>query len=402
MDRIAIIGSGLGGIGTAKALRAKGFDGSLTVIGDETHEAYDRPPLSKHVLLGLADQVPLPVDWAELAAELRSGETACGLAPAGSGWRVRVDGGDDVLADRVVVATGARPVTLPTLDAHPNVFTLRSLDDALALRSVLRRRIDVVVLGAGWIGAEVASSAAEIGCAVRVIEPESVPVARSLGPDLGRHLVPWYAESGVELLLGRRVVAATEQDVELDDGTRLPASVIVVGVGVAPSTEWLSGSAVERDARGGIVVDEYLRSVTADGVYALGDCASYPSRRYATRLRPEHWTNAQQAGEAVAANLLDAPTRYDPVPYFWSKQFGRMVQFSGHHGPGDEVILRGDPSEQKWSACWVRAGQPTAVLAVNRPRDVIDARQLLADGARFDATLLADPETPLRECVVAS
>jgi 3-phenylpropionate/trans-cinnamate dioxygenase ferredoxin reductase subunit len=290
---------------------------------------------------------------------------------------------------------------VPGLSAHPNVFTLRSLDDAHALRAVLRRNVDVVVLGAGWVGAEVASSAADIGCAVRVVEPQAAPVSRSLGLAVGQQLVPWYSESGVELLLDRRVVGASGREVRLDDGGVLPADVIVIGVGVVPSTEWLAGGPVELDAAGGIVVDEFLQSVTARAVYALGDCASYPSRRYATRLRPEHWTNAKLAGDTVAGNVLGTPTSHDPVPYFWSKQFGRMLQYSGHHAADDEVVWRGDPSGQRWSACWLRDGQPTAVLAVNRPRDVADARRLLPDGATFDVALLADPDTPLSECLAA-
>jgi 3-phenylpropionate/trans-cinnamate dioxygenase ferredoxin reductase subunit len=343
MDKIVIVGAGLGGVTAAKALRARGFEGSLVVIGDETHDVYDRPPLSKHVLLGLADHVRLPVNWADLAVHLRSGETACGLSPAGSGWNVWLESGDEVPADRVIVATGARPIAVPGLSAHPNVFTLRSLDDAHALRAELRRNIGVVVIGAGWIGAEVASSAAEIGCSVRVVEPEAAPASRSLGLAVGGQLVPWYAESGVELLLSRRVVGATDREVELDDGSRLPADVIVVGVGVAPSTEWLSKSAVELDARGGIVVDEFLQCVSAGGVYALGDCASYPSRRYSTRLRPEHWTNAQVAGSTVAASVLGAQTAHDPVPYVWSQQFGRMVQYAGHHEAEDKSYGGGIP-----------------------------------------------------------
>jgi 3-phenylpropionate/trans-cinnamate dioxygenase ferredoxin reductase subunit len=400
MDNVVVVGAGLGGITAAKALRCQGFVGSLAVIGDETHDAYDRPPLSKHVLLGAADRVPLAVDWAELGVQPRFGEAARGLAQEGLGWRVRLASGDEVSGDRVVVATGARPVTASGLDAHPNVFTLRTLDDAHALRSALRRKIDVVVLGAGWIGAEVASSAAEIGCVVRVVEPQAAPVWRSLGQAVGRHLVPWYAEAGVELLLGRRVVGASEREVELNDGSRLPADVVVVGAGVAPSTQWLTASPVELDPRGGIVVDEFLESVSARGVYALGDCASYPSRRYGTRLRPEHWTNAKQAGQTVAANVLGGRTSHDPVPYFWSKQFGRMLQYSGHHDAAGELVFRGDPADRRWSACWLRDGQPTAILAVNRPRDVIDARRLLAGAARFDVSLLTDPETPLAECVI--
>jgi 3-phenylpropionate/trans-cinnamate dioxygenase ferredoxin reductase subunit len=370
------------------------------VIGDEIHEAYDRTPLSKHVLLGAADRVPLPVDWAELGVQPRLGETACDLAPEGSGWRVRLAGGGDVLGDGVVAATGAHPLTAPGLDGHPNVFALRSLDDAYALRSALRRKIDVVVLGAGWIGAEVASSAAEIGCVVRVVEPQAAPVWRSLGQTVGRHLVPWYAEAGVELLLGRRVVGASEREVELDDGSRLAADVVVVGAGVAPSTEWLSGSPVELDPRGGSWWTSSWRAYRRAGCTRSATAPSYPSRRYGTRLRPEHWTNAQQAGETVAANVLGGQASHDPVPYFWSKQVGRMLQYSGHHDAVDELVLRGDPADRRWSACWLRAGQPTAVLAVNRPRDVIDARRLLAGEAKLDVSLLTDPETPLAQCVV--
>lgn len=399
MDKIVVVGAGLGGITCAKALRSRGFQGLLALIGDET-DAYDRPPLSKNVLLGAADRVPLPVDWGELAVEPHFGETACGLVSDGSGWRAKLTSGDAVTGDRVVVATGAHPVTVPGLDAHPNVFTLRSLDDAHALRAMLRRRIDVVVLGAGWLGAEVAWSARELGCVVRVVEPHSVPAWGPLGQAVGRHLVPWYAEAGVELLLGRRAVSSSEREVRLDDGSRLPADVVIVGAGVVPNTEWLSGSPVELDSRGGIVVDEFLESVSARGVYALGDCASYPSRRYGTRLRPEHWTNAQQAGQTVAANVLGAQTSHDPVPYFWSKQFGRMLQYAGHHHPADELVLRGDPAEHHWSACWLRDGQPTALLAVNRPRDVVEARRLLVGEARFDVSLLNDPDTPLALCVV--
>lgn len=402
MDKVVVVGAGLGGIGTVKALRARGFPGSLTVIGDETHEAYDRPPLSKDVLLGLVDRCPVPVDWVELGVDLRCGEAAAGLESTRDGWAVRLSSGAEVPADRVVVATGARPVTLPSLAEHWNVFTLRSLDDAHALRGALGRRIDVLVIGAGWIGAEVASSAVELGCSVRVVDPAASPVSRSLGAEVGSRLIPWYAEVGAELLLGRTVTRAAGDQVELDDGTTLPAQVIVVGVGVVPSTQWLRGSAVELDPSGGVVVNEHLESMTAAGVYALGDCASYPSRRYAKRLRPEHWTNAQQAGSIVADNVLGDRKPYDPVPYFWSKQFGRMLQYAGHHEPGDEVVWRGDPTDRRWSVCWIRDGVPVAVLAVNRPRDLVDARRFLAMDAEFDMSALADPARPLSDCVATA
>jgi NADPH-dependent 2,4-dienoyl-CoA reductase/sulfur reductase-like enzyme len=355
--------------------------------------------LSKDVLLGTAADPLLPVEWAGLDVDVRTGATARELICDDGTWVVRVEGGDNLRADRVVVATGARPVRLPGFAAHPYVFTLRTLDDAHGLRAVLRRGLDVVVVGAGWIGAEVASSTASIGCAVRVVEPGETPLPSALDAAVGKSLVPWYHEAGVDLILGRRVVGAGDRDVELDDGGRLPADVVVVGVGVVPATDWLTGSTVKLDDRGAVVVDEFLESVSARGIYAIGDCASYPSRRYETRLRPEHWTNAQQSGLAVAATALGGSTAYDPVPYFWSKQFGNILQYVGHHLPGDQLVWRGDPANRAWTTCWLRNGQPTALLAVNRPRDVMDARRLLAERATFDLSLLADELTPIARCV---
>lgn len=399
MDKIVVVGAGLGGVTTVKALRGREYGGEIVVIGDETHPAYDRPPLSKDVLLGMVDHPALPVDWSELDVDLRLGRLATDLEIDDLACTVHLDDGSAVPADSVLAATGSRPVELPCLGAHPHVCLLRTLDDALRLRGELRGHLDVVVLGAGWIGAEVASSAASLGCAVTVVEAENTPLSRALGPDVGVQLAAWYSESGVALLLGRRVVGAGMNEVELDDGERLRADVVVVGVGVTPATDWLTRSGIELDGRGAVAVDSNLRSSTTHRVYAIGDCASYPSRRYGKRLRPEHWTNAQQAATVVAANVLGGSVSYDPVPYFWSKQFDRMLQYAGHHEPDDELVWRGDPSDRRWSVCWLKNGQPTAVFAVNRPRDIANARRLLYQGATFDVALLTDPANSLAECI---
>ncbi|MCU1644341.1 MAG: oxidoreductase [Nocardia sp.] len=399
MDSVVVVGAGLGGVSTAKALRTKGFRGTLTLLGDESEAPYDRPPLSKDVLLGTIDHQPLALDAERFGIDLRAGVEAVGLARAGDRWAVRCGNGEEIRADRVVIATGAHPIKLRALDAHPNVYSLRTLQDAHGLRGVLRRPMDVVVIGAGWIGAEVASAAAAIGCTVHVVDRETAPQSGTFGSEVGRRFLPWYGEAGVELLLGRQVVNTGARHIELDDGTVVPAEVIVSGVGVAPSTSWLNSASIELDRRGAVLVDRYLESISAPGVYAVGDCASYPTDRYSTRLRPEHWTNAQQSGAAAAANTLGHATAYDPVPYFWSKQFGRMLQYVGHHDHQDTLVWRSDPANPDWSAYWVRRGQPTAFLAVNRPREVVDVRRLLAQSAPFDLARLADEANPVATCV---
>lgn len=392
-----VVGAGLSGANVASRLRKLGYQGDIILIGDEERETYDRPPLSKEVLLTAGEHPRLPFDWTSLRVDLRLGIEAKALRRDRAGWMAETTGGE-IHAGRVVVATGARPRPLGVATTHRSVLLLRTLDDALALRARLKRHADVVVIGAGWIGAEVASSAAELGCHVTVIEAQAAPFARSLGVRVGVRMAEWYEQAGVRLILGANVTGLAPGAVELASGERLPADVIVVGIGVMPNTDWLRG-AVDMDAQGGVLVDSRLQA-TAPGVYAVGDCASYISRRYACRLRPEHWTNAQQSAQSVASTLLGADELYDPVPYVWSKQFGRMVQYAGHHGPGDELIWRAEDREAGWLACWVRAGVLKAVLACGRPRDAADARRLLALGATVDVPRLTDPSVPLRDCSV--
>ncbi|WP_300602936.1 FAD-dependent oxidoreductase [Trebonia sp.] len=390
-ERTLVTGAGLAGLRTVQALRERGYAGRITLIGAEDRPPYDRPPLSKRVLTDGVDP-SLHADFAALGVDFRPGETATGLAEAAV-----VTNRGTYPFDRLVLATGAVPVALP--GPGPQRF-LRTLDDALALRGLLRPGLRLAIVGAGWIGAELATAAAAAGCRVTVIEAGQAPLAAALGPQAGARTAPWYERAGVELRTGTAVESVQRGGLALAGGGWLAADEVVTAVGVRPAVGWLAGSGLLLD--NGVAVDSCLRA-SLPGVYAAGDCAAFESVRFGRRLRVEHWDNALRAPEVLAANVLGGRQMYDPVPYFWSEQFGRMVQYTGHHDRADRLIWRGDPQAATWSACWlsgaVRAGaRLTAVLAVDRPRDPLQARRLIADGAEVDATRLTDPAIPLKDC----
>jgi 3-phenylpropionate/trans-cinnamate dioxygenase ferredoxin reductase subunit len=273
---------------------------------------------------------------------------------------------------------------------------LRTIDDALTLRARLVPGARIVIVGAGWIGAEVATAAAKAGCAVTVVEAADAPLAGAL--PVGHHTIPWYAEAGVELRLGAMVGTVDPGGLTLVTGEKIAADVVVSGVGVRPAVEWLNGSAVALD--NGVLVDEYLRT-TLPNVVAVGDCANWWSRRFGRRMRIEHWDNALHAPDTAAAALLGEAAIYDPVPYFWSEQFGRMVQYAGHHADS-YVLQRGDPRGEKWAACWLTStNRLSAILTVDRPRDLLQGRRLIESGQRVDPVRLADPGVTLRDCTVS-
>ena len=395
-----IVGAGMAGVQTAVELRRQGWRGGIALLGDEPHPPYDRPPLSKAVLLGAAGgEAPVDlrfdVDFEALGVDLRLGVRAQALRAA---EREVVTDAGAVPYDRLVLATGAYAVALPGTAGLPDVYPLRTLDDAAALRPVLDEHRQVVVVGAGWIGAEFATAARQAGCAVTVVEAADRPLAGALPASVTAHMRGWYAEAGVELLTGTPVAAAEPGEVVLADGTRLPAEAVVVGVGARPATGWLGGSAVDLDETGAVLADDRLRT-TADGVLAVGDCASFPSARYGERLLVHHWDNAVQGPRTAAANVLGGDEPYDPVPYFWSEQFGRFVQYAGHHTAADTMLLRGDPATPSWSVLWLRAGVLVALLAVDRPRDLAQARKLITRSAAVDPALAADPAVLLKSAV---
>ncbi|MEE1793183.1 FAD-dependent oxidoreductase [Streptomyces sp. BE308] len=395
--RVVVVGAGMAGVQTAVALRERGFTGPVVLIGAEPHQPYDRPPLSKAVLLGKAEDSAFDIDFEALDITLRLGVDVSGLRP-GAHELDTPDG--PVPYDALVIATGAEPVRLPGSEGVPGVHLLRTLDDAARLRPVLERQHDVVVVGAGWIGAEFATAARTAGCAVTVVEAAERPLAGALPAEVAAPMADWYAESGAELLTGARVSRVEPGAVTLADGRVLPAGAVVVGIGARPSTGWLAGSGIALGPDGSVTADSALRTSLPD-VYAVGDCASFPSARYGARLLVHHWDNALQGPRTVAADIaaLDGDGRpgvYDPVPYFWSEQFGRFVQYAGHHAHADALLWRGDPADPAWSVCWLRDNALVAVLAVGRPRDLAQGRKLIESGAALDPARVADPSVPLK------
>jgi 3-phenylpropionate/trans-cinnamate dioxygenase ferredoxin reductase subunit len=391
--RVVVVGAGMAGVQTAVALREQGFEGTVTLIGAEPHQPYDRPPLSKAVLLGKAEGSAFDVDFEALGIELRLGLDALGVRP--EAHELDTEAGS-VPYDVLVLATGAEPIRLPGTEGVPGVHLLRTLDDAERLRPVLARQHDIVVVGAGWIGAEFATAAREAGCAVTVVEAADRPLAGALPAEVAAPMSSWYADAGAVLRTNARVERVEPGAVVLDDGSRVAAGAVVVGIGARPATAWLAGSGIELGAHHEVVADDRLRTSAPD-VYAVGDCASFPSGRYGERLLVHHWDNALQGPRTVAADILgETPTVYDPVPYFWSEQFGRFVQYAGHHASADTTLWRGEPSGPAWTVCWLRENRLVALLAVGRPRDLAQGRRLIDAGTPMNPELLTDPARPLK------
>jgi len=389
ISRVIVAGGGLAGLRTVEALRGRRYGGAITLVGAEPHAPYDRPPLSKQLLAGAVDDTTLDADFGALGVEFRVAEAAVGLADG-----VLMTDRGAYPFDRLVVATGAVPAVLPGDGAQR---FLRTIDDARSLRDLLRPGLRLAVAGAGWIGAELATAAAARGCQVTVVEAGQAPLAAAIGTQAGAQTQRWYAEADVDLRLGTAVESVHPGGLVLAGGSYLAADEIVTAVGVRPAVAWLTECGI--GLHNGVAVDEGLHSSMAD-VFAVGDCAAFWSRRYGRRLRVEHWDNALRAPEVVAANVLGESEVYDPVPYFWSEQFGRMVQYIGHYEAADRMVWRGDPAGQRWSTCWLAGDRLAAVLAVDRPRDLAQGRRVVASGAPVDQDRLADPDIPLPDAII--
>lgn len=396
---VVVVGASLAGLRAAQELREGKFAGSLVMVGEEVHPPYDRPPLSKQVLAGswpperavLADLDRM----SELGVDLRLGHRAVAL-DAGA-RRVTLDDGSVLEGDGVVIATGARPRRLPGTGAHHGAV-LRTLDDCERLRAAVLAAgpgCRVVVVGAGFIGSEVAATCAGLGCAVTVLEALPVPLAPAVGGLVGEALGALHLRHGVALRSGVAVEAVREPasaggaayEVEVDGGEVLPADVVVVGIGVVPNVEWMDGSGLE--IGNGVVCDEAL--FAADGVVCAGDLCRWTWRHLGEEqsLRIEHWEVASQMGTAAARSLLagrDLAEPFDPVPYFWSDQYGLRIQVLGRPDPADEVAVvdgRLDADDGKFVAVYGRRGRLSGVLAVSRPRQLMAFRPLLVAGATF-------------------
>lgn len=392
---IAIVGASLAGIRAAETLRRDGYDGAITLIGDEPHKPYDRPPLSKQFLAGVGDdsRIALIADdaLAALDLDLRLGLRAVALdAPTRT---VHLADGTETSFDGVLIATGATPRMLAGMVAMPGVFTLRTIDDARSLRTAFDaspRR--VVVIGAGFIGAEVAATARGRNLHVTLIEALPVPLGRVLGSDMGNLMADIHREHGVDLRLGVGVDgidgAGRVERVRLSDGSSVEADVVVVGVGVAPNTGWLEGSGLTID--NGVVCD--ATTLAAPGITAAGDVARWYNPRFDETARVEHWDHAIEMAAHAARRLLVADedaTPFAPVPFFWSDQYDRKIQLAGRSRHDDIVrVVTGSLDERRFAAIYGRGDKIVAVLGMNRPRHVMQYRQLIASGASWDEALV--------------
>ncbi|WP_328429279.1 NAD(P)/FAD-dependent oxidoreductase [Streptomyces sp. NBC_00443] len=383
MRTVAVVGASLAGLSAARSLRKQGFDGRLVVIGDELHRPYDRPPLSKEFLAGTLGETELALetDDEDLRAEWLLGSRAVGLDRTER--TVRLADGHQVRADGVVLATGAAARTLPGSEGLSGVHTLRTLDDARALRDELARGGRLVVIGGGFIGAEVASTAYTLGLEVTVVEVAPTPLAGPLGETMGAVVSALHADHGVRLLCGvgvKGLSGETRVDaVLLEDGRSLPADIVVVGVGAIPCVQWLDGSGVELD--NGVKCGADGRTSLA-GVVAVGDCANWYDPRAGFHRRVEHWTGARERPDAAVATLLArgavAPGVPRP-PYFWSDQYGVKIQFAGHAAGADSVTVEAGAADNRdVLAVYRRAGDPVAVLGMNQPRLFTRWRKQLA------------------------
>ncbi|MGQ0629487.1 MAG: NAD(P)/FAD-dependent oxidoreductase [Sporichthyaceae bacterium] len=389
LGHVVVVGGGLAAARSCEQLREQGHTGAITLVTAEAHLPYDRPPLSKDVLLGAVDASTLNIDYAALEVDVRVGVRATGLRVADRVLEIHTeDGGPGEIAyDGLVLATGAEPIRLP---GDGEQLVLRTIDDALALRERLVPGARVVVIGASWIGAEVATSARTRGAQVTCVELDALPLARLLGDEVGARVLQWW--EGIDLRLGTAVREVTAAGVELADGTVLPADVVVTGVGVRPAVGWLASSGLEIE--GGVVTDEWLRA--APGVVAAGDVAVWWSRRYGRRMRVEHWDDAASAPSVAVAALLSEDvaeiTPHDPILYFWSDQLGHKLQYVGHHGPGDTLVWRNRPNGS-WTAVWLDATHRlSAALIADLPRENAQAQMALMRAVVLDPALLADPD----------
>jgi 3-phenylpropionate/trans-cinnamate dioxygenase ferredoxin reductase subunit len=376
-----IVGGGLAGARAAEELRSAGFDGRVVLVAGEPALPYERPPLSKSYLAGESPAEDAQVHdkgfYAEQEIELLTSTRAAALDTAAR--TVSLPDGSELGYDRLLLATGAVPRRPPIGDAR----VLRSFADADALKAAIRPGTRVVIVGAGWIGCEVAATARGLGAEVTLIEQGSAPLERVLGPRLGAFFADLHRSHGVELLANSGVASIDGGAVRLAAGRTLDSDLVLLGVGVAPDTALAEAAGLDIDD--GIVTDELLRT-SAPGVFAAGDVASAWHPRYGRRVRVEHWDNAQAQGAAAARSMLDLGEPYDKVPYFFSDQYDLGLEYVGLHDPADEVVIRGSLDEARFQAFWIGPdGRVTAGMHVNDWDAIEPIRTLVDQRADRDA-----------------
>lgn len=392
---VLIVGASLAGSETAQGLRSRGFDGAITLVGAEAQLPYDRPPLSKSFLTGTTgceDLLLRPAaSYDTLGVDLRLGERAVDVDPLKQ--YVSFRGGGRIRYDTLVIATGARARPLRAAAALDGVHVLRTVDDAVAIGRALRLASRVVIVGGGFIGAEVAASAHCLGVPVTILEALAVPLARGVGPEMGAVLGRLHTERGVDLRCGVEVTGfigdTKVEGVQLSTGVVVDADLVVVGVGAIPETGWLSRSTL--DVRDGVLCDAHLRSVTAKNIFAVGDVARWPSARYGVDLRLEHWTSAKAQAMHVADHLTGGVRRFDVVPYVWSDQYEHIIQIAGRCSAGDRVeIVNGSVDEFQFVALYTRGPHLVGAMGLDSKRALLKVRQVLVrNGSPEDARVAA-------------
>jgi 3-phenylpropionate/trans-cinnamate dioxygenase ferredoxin reductase subunit len=406
-ETFVIVGAGLGGATAAATLRTEGFEGRIVLVGDEPHIPYSKPPLSKTIL---RSEVPTEKSWLRPAGwydaqrvELRLGSPATAIDPRTRA--VELADGERVAYDKLLLVTGGSPrvVDVPGADLE-GILTLRTLDDSLAIREHLEPGAPVVVIGAGFIGAEVAASARMLGCEVTVLEIADIPMGRALGPRLGPVYADLHRERGVDLRTGVGVAHfegnhRVERVVATDDHV-YATRIVVVGVGLDPDVGLATRAGLE--VGNGVLVDEYCRTSIGD-VFAAGDLANHPNPYVGRRIRIEHWQNAQHQGAAAARNMLGRNVPFREVPWVWSDQYEHNLQMIGLPDPAhEEVVVRGSLDDRSFCAFFLRSdGRVSAALAVDRAEDVRSARSIIQNEVVPDRRQLVDVDTDLASLTTA-
>jgi 3-phenylpropionate/trans-cinnamate dioxygenase ferredoxin reductase subunit len=392
-----IVGAGLAGAKAAETLRDEGFAGRVVLIGAETERPYERPPLSKGLLLGTAERdSPFVHDagwYAEHDVELRTATTATGIDRSA---RTVTVSGHQIRYDRLLLATGASPRTLPGADSD-GLLTLRTLADSDRIGTILQPGARLVIVGAGWIGLEVAAAARDRGASVTVVETAALPLQRVLGDRLATTFADLHREHGVDFRFGAKVAELTDHRVGLADGTTVDADAVLVAVGVRPNTDLAERA--ELDVENGVLVDSQLRTSDPD-IFAVGDVANVEHPLLHARVRVEHWANALDGGPVAARAMLGQDVRWDRLPYFFTDQYDLGMEYAGWVPPGatTDVVIRGDLAAREFIAFWMVDGRVAAGMNVN-VWDVTDDIQALIHaglrGATIDPSALADPNAAL-------
>lgn len=406
MQTFVIVGAGLAGGTAAASLRDKGFDGRIVLVGGERHAPYERPPLSKEFLAG---KVPFerallrPAEfWEDRDIECRFGVRATAVNAATR--TVTLDDGDAVAYTKLLITSGLRNRTLDVPGAGlPGIHSLRTVDDATAIKAAMASGGRAVVVGMGFIGAEVTATLRGAGLEVDVIEPFPGPVYRALGPQVSAVVASVHADHGVSMHFEETVAAFEGGDrverVVTASGRRFDCDFAVVGVGTVPVTDLVAAAGVEVD--NGIVVDEYCRTAV-EGIYAAGDVTNHFHPLHGRHIRVEHWQNAMKQGAAAAACMLGEESPYNEVHWFWSDQYDHNIQSAGSTGDLGDAILRGRLEDRNFVAFWLIEGRLAGAVALNRGRDLRRSLQLLKDRAFVDPKVLADPDADVRAAATAS